>query len=60
MKVKIRFISDGDVSGAVSVADDNSPIDIYMGIGGAPEGVLCCCSSVLFRRSNSNKISFRD
>ena len=40
MKVKIRFISDGDVSGAVSVADDNSPIDIYMGIGGAPEGVL--------------------
>ena len=29
MKVKIRFISDGDVSGAVSVADDNSPIDIY-------------------------------
>ncbi len=47
MKVKIRFISDGDVSGAVSVADDNSPIDIYMGIGGAPEGVLSaaalCC-----------------
>ena len=47
MKVKIRFISDGDISGAVSVADDNSPIDIYMGIGGAPEGVLSaaalCC-----------------
>ncbi len=47
MKVKIKFISDGDVSGAISVADDNSPIDIYMGIGGAPEGVLSaaalCC-----------------
>ena len=47
MKVKIKFISDGDVSGAISVADDNSPIDIYLGIGGAPEGVLSaaalCC-----------------
>ena len=40
MHVNIRFISDGDVSGAIAVADDNSPIDIYMGIGGAPEGVL--------------------
>ena len=47
MEVKIKFISDGDIYGAISVADDNSPIDIYMGIGGAPEGVLSaaalCC-----------------
>ena len=38
--VKINFISDGDVSGVISVADSNSNIDIYIGIGGAPEGVL--------------------
>ena len=40
MNVKINFITDGDVSGAISVADPNTGIDIYMGIGGAPEGVL--------------------
>ena len=40
MNVKINFITDGDVSGAISVADTKTGIDIYMGIGGAPEGVL--------------------
>ena len=40
LKVKIKFISDGDVAGTISVIDNNSPIDIYMGIGGGPEGVL--------------------
>jgi fructose-1,6-bisphosphatase II / sedoheptulose-1,7-bisphosphatase len=40
MKVKINFITDGDVSGVISVADPSKGIDIYLGIGGAPEGVL--------------------
>ena len=40
LKVKIKFISDGDVSGVISVVDSNSSIDIYLGIGGGPEGVL--------------------
>ena len=39
---KIDFISDGDVSGAMSVV--NSNIDIYMGIGGGPEGVLAAAA----------------
>jgi fructose-1,6-bisphosphatase II / sedoheptulose-1,7-bisphosphatase len=39
---KIDFISDGDVSGVMSVA--NSNIDIYMGIGGGPEGVLAAAA----------------
>ena len=38
--VKINFITDGDVSGVISVADPKSNIDIYLGTGGAPEGVL--------------------
>ena len=38
--VKINFISDGDVSGVISVAIPKSSIDIYIGTGGAPEGVL--------------------
>ena len=40
MNVKIKYISDGDLSGAISVADPKKGIDIYIGIGGAPEGVL--------------------
>ncbi len=38
--VKIKFISDGDVAGVIAVGDKNSKIDIYLGIGGGPEGVL--------------------
>jgi len=42
--VKIHFISDGDVSAVISVADSNSNIDIYIGIGGGPEGVLAAAA----------------
>ena len=44
MNVKISFITDGDVSGVMSVADTKSKIDIYLGIGGAPEGVLAAAA----------------
>ena len=42
--VKIEFITDGDVYGVMAVCDEKSPIDIYMGIGGAPEGVLAAAA----------------
>ena len=38
--VKIKFITDGDVSGALLVTDDKYGVDIFLGIGGGPEGVL--------------------
>ncbi len=44
LKVNIHFISDGDVSGAISVIDEDSPVDIYLGIGGGPEGVLAAAA----------------
>ena len=44
MGVKINFISDGDVSGVISVAYPKSNIDIYLGIGGGPEGVLAAAA----------------
>ena len=40
LNVKIKFISDGDVTGVISVVDPNSSVDIYLGTGGGPEGVL--------------------
>ena len=44
MDVKINFITDGDVSGVISVAYQKKNIDIYLGIGGAPEGVLAAAA----------------
>ena len=44
MGVKINFITDGDVSGVISVSDPKSRIDIYLGTGGAPEGVLAAAA----------------
>ena len=44
LNVNIKFISDGDVSGAISVANPNTNVDIYLGIGGGPEGVLAAAA----------------
>ena len=40
MKVKMKLISDGDVSGALLVTNKRYNVDIFLGIGGGPEGVL--------------------
>jgi len=41
---RIRLISDGDVSPAVACAIEGTGIDIMMGVGGAPEGVLAAAA----------------
>ena len=40
LNVKMKLISDGDVSGALMVTDEKYGVDIFLGIGGGPEGVL--------------------
>ncbi len=40
LNVKLKLISDGDVSGALLVTDEKYNVDIFLGIGGGPEGVL--------------------
>ena len=40
LNVNIKLISDGDVSGALLVTDKKYGVDIFLGIGGGPEGVL--------------------
>ena len=40
LKVKIKLITDGDVAGALSVTKSIYQVDIFLGIGGGPEGVL--------------------
>ena len=44
LKVNIKFISDGDVSGAILVTDEKYSVDIFLGIGGGPEGVLAAAA----------------
>ena len=40
LKVKIKLITDGDVLGALYVSDPKYNVDIFLGVGGGPEGVL--------------------
>ena len=40
MEVKINYITDGDIAGALSVVGDKPVNDIYYSTGGAPEGVV--------------------
>ena len=44
LKVKIKLITDGDVSGALLVTDNKYNVDIFLGIGGGPEGVLAAAA----------------
>ena len=65
LNVKINFIEDGDVLGVISVVDPKSPIDIYLGTGGGPEGVLaaaaldCLGGQMQIRLVLSNKEEIR-
>jgi fructose-1,6-bisphosphatase II len=41
---RIRFISDGDIAGAISAAREGSDVDVLMGVGGTPEGIVAACA----------------
>ncbi|SDJ68842.1 fructose-1,6-bisphosphatase II [Actinopolyspora mzabensis] len=41
---RIQFISDGDVAGAIAAARPDSGVDMLMGIGGTPEGIITACA----------------
>ncbi len=44
LNVKLKLIKDGDVAGAILVTDDKYDVDIFLGIGGGPEGVLAAAA----------------
>ena len=44
LNVKIKLITDGDVLGALFVSDSKYNVDMFLGIGGGPEGVLAACA----------------
>ena len=51
LKVNIKYISDGDVSAALLVSDKKYGVDIFMGTGGGPEGVIAAAA---LRKLNCN------
>ncbi len=44
LNVNIKFISDGDIAGALMVTDKKFGVDIFMGTGGGPEGVIAAAA----------------
>ena len=58
--VKINYINDGDVSGVISVALQKLNIDIYIGTGGAPEGVLAAAALNCLECQMQTRLVFQD
>lgn len=56
----IRLIPDGDVAGVIHTAEPASGIDIYMGVGGAPEGVLAAAALACVGGQIQTRLVFRN
>ncbi|MCB1971662.1 MAG: class II fructose-bisphosphatase [Geminicoccaceae bacterium] len=57
---RIRLISDGDVAGVIATSRADSGIDIYMGTGGAPEGVLAAAALRCIGGQFQGQLAFRN
>ncbi|MEM6311656.1 MAG: class II fructose-bisphosphatase [Pseudomonadota bacterium] len=56
----IRLITDGDVAGVMHCADPETGIDMYMGLGGAPEGVLAAAALKCMGGQMWGRLTFRN
>jgi fructose-1,6-bisphosphatase II / sedoheptulose-1,7-bisphosphatase len=56
----IQLIPDGDVAGVIAVTDPDTTIDVYMGSGGAPEGVLAAAALRCVGGQFQGKLIFRN
>jgi fructose-1,6-bisphosphatase II / sedoheptulose-1,7-bisphosphatase len=59
-KASIRLITDGDVAGVMHCADPSTGIDLYMGAGGAPEGVLAAAALKCMGGQMYGRLLFRN
>ena len=57
---RIMLISDGDVSGVIATAEENSGVDMYLGIGGSPEGVLAAAALRCIGGQMQARLNFKD
>ena len=58
LKVNLKLITDGDVSGALLVTEEKYNVDIFLGIGGGPEGVLAAAALDTFNCSFQGRFIF--
>ena len=56
----IQLIPDGDVAGVIAVTDESTTIDVYMGSGGAPEGVLAAAALRCVGGQMQGRLLFRN
>jgi fructose-1,6-bisphosphatase II / sedoheptulose-1,7-bisphosphatase len=56
----VVLIGDGDVAGVIAVADEDTTIDMYMGQGGAPEGVLAAAALRCVGGQFNGRLVFRN
>jgi hypothetical protein len=49
---RIKFIVDGDVAGAIMAVRDGTGVDLLLGIGGTPEGIIAACAIKVPRRDD--------
>jgi len=57
---RVHLITDGDVAGAMNTADPETGIDLYLGQGGAPEGVLACAALKCVGGQFQGRLVFRN
>ncbi|MEC8530383.1 MAG: class II fructose-bisphosphatase [Pseudomonadota bacterium] len=57
---RIMLIMDGDVSGVMATSEENSGVDIYLGSGGAPEGVLAAAALRCIGGQMQGRLIFRN
>ncbi len=57
---RISFITDGDVAGVISTTDPMTGIDLYVGSGGAPEGVLAAAALRCVGGQMQGRLVFRN
>jgi fructose-1,6-bisphosphatase II / sedoheptulose-1,7-bisphosphatase len=58
--VRIHLITDGDVAGVMNTADPETGVDLYVGQGGAPEGVLACAALKCVGGQFQGRLVFRN
>ena len=59
LNVNLKLITDGDVSGALLVTDQKHDVDVFLGIGGGPEGVLAASALDAFECKFQGRFLFK-
>lgn len=57
---RVNLITDGDVAGVINTADPATGVDLYLGSGGAPEGVLACAALKCVGGQFQGRLLFRN